>query len=165
MNGQQTAADNGPRFRRGDRVPAVALKTWSSDEPFDLRPSRGPRVFVTLHGPGCGDCLRYLEEIVTAREPVESWGGDVVVLSPAAADTDDAALTGSPFPVLKDPEQVLSIGRPAVVIADRWGEVYHASASEATHDPVAPEEVVEWVKFVAIQCPECEGPEGEWKTL
>jgi hypothetical protein len=164
MNDERTAAAPA-MFRRGDRVPSVTLSRWSSDEPFDLRPSRGPRVFIVLHDFDCGDCLRYVEAIASVREAVESWGGDVVVVSPRAAGTGEDPLSGIRLPVLSDPEQILSDGRPAVIVADRWGEVYHGNASEAAHDPVSPKEVVEWVKFVSIQCPECEGPEGEWRTL
>jgi hypothetical protein len=165
MKDEQTGGVAPARVAKGDRVPAVALRRWSSDEPFDLRPSRGPRVLVTLHGPGCGDCLRYLEEIAAVRGAVESWGGDIVAVSPPVDHDTGEEWRGIVLPVLKDPERVLSDGRPAVVIADEWGEVYFASGSAETHAPISPEEVVEWVKFVSIQCPECEGPEGEWRTL
>jgi hypothetical protein len=30
---------------------------------------------------------------------------------------------------------------------------------------IVADEVLERVKFVAMQCPECEGPEGEWRKL
>jgi hypothetical protein len=152
-------------LRKGDRVPAVRLRTWSSDEPFDLRPSRGPRVFVVVDNPCRDECVRYLHEIASEREAVQSWGGDIVVVSPRSAGSCGERLSATGLPVLKDPELVPGDGEPAIVVVDEWGEVYYASGSEATHDPVSPEEVVEWVKFVSIQCPECEGPEGEWRTL
>ena len=51
------------------------------------------------------------------------------------------------------------------MIADEWGEVYSVADAGAGHRfPGAPE-IIEWVRFLAIQCPECEGPEGEWKTV
>ena len=43
-----------------------------------------------------------------------------------------------------------------LVIADRWGEVAHAA--ELTSDPVgwpSIDDVVEWVEFVRMKCPEC----------
>jgi hypothetical protein len=46
---------------------------------------------------------------------------------------------------------------PAVIIADRWGEIIAVSCSDrmATLLPIA--EILEWLRFVAHACPECEG--------
>ena len=46
---------------------------------------------------------------------------------------------------------------PAVLVADRWGEVMTvALASEAASLP-APADLLEWVEYVESRCPECEG--------
>jgi hypothetical protein len=46
---------------------------------------------------------------------------------------------------------------PGILIADRWGEVVQVEA----HDDVAgfppPRELLEWLDYVRIRCPECEG--------
>lgn len=52
-----------------------------------------------------------------------------------------------------------------IVIADEWREIYFAAGAEVEHELPAPEEIVEWLRSISIQCPECEQPEGEWKTL
>ena len=45
-----------------------------------------------------------------------------------------------------------------MIIADQWGEVFLVEAGGAgVHGLPAAEEVVEWLRFVAIQCPECQG--------
>jgi peroxiredoxin len=46
---------------------------------------------------------------------------------------------------------------PAVLVADRWGEVVHAAAvSDPAHFP-APAELLEWLQYIQHRCPECEG--------
>jgi hypothetical protein len=54
-------------------------------------------------------------------------------------------------------EAVDGLPRPGVAIADRWGEiamVAEAAGVEGLPDPAA---LVEWLKYVEHQCPECEG--------
>jgi hypothetical protein len=62
--------------------------------------------------------------------------------------------------VLADPEGERPFGNAMVVIADEWGEVYFGADAGAGHEFPTPVEIAEWVRFLAIQCPECEGPEG-----
>lgn len=165
MTNQVGAVSADTPFRRGDRVPSATVTAQPGGERFELRPSRGPRVFVTLHGTDCHECVEYVKEIAAAREPVEAWGADLVIVSGEASSPADHFLRQLDLTVIEDPDHRLSRGRLEVIIADEWGEVHFASNGEGTHSPLPPEEVVEWVKFVAIQCPECEGPEGPWKDL
>jgi hypothetical protein len=46
---------------------------------------------------------------------------------------------------------------PGVVVADRWGEIYYVKAAEHASQLPAPEELLEWLLYVQIQCPECQG--------
>src|SRR5690606_20123855 len=117
-----------------------------------------------VHEPDCDECIAYAREIVAARVSIESWGADIVILSPLRIE-HDTVLAELGVPALEDLNHVVARGRLAVVIVDEWGEVYFANEPKGMHSTVATEEVVEWVKFVAIQCPECEGPEGEWRHL
>ena len=54
-------------------------------------------------------------------------------------------------------DQVPRMSAPAVVVADRWGEVVFSAATSDVADLPAPQELVEWVSYVMNQCPECEG--------
>ena len=54
-------------------------------------------------------------------------------------------------------DQVPGISTPAVVVADRWGEVVFAVETSDAADLPAPQELMEWVNYVMNQCPECEG--------
>lgn len=63
-----------------------------------------------------------------------------------------------PPPLLLDPEGALlgAIPEGGVLVADAFLEVYHLG-------PVRDEEeVLEWLRFVEAQCPECVLPEADW---
>ncbi len=65
-------------------------------------------------------------------------------------DPGDAALVVTADPIPRIPS-------PAVIVADRWGEVaFSAFASSAGELPDAGE-IVAWLHFVQMQCPECQG--------
>jgi hypothetical protein len=50
-----------------------------------------------------------------------------------------------------------SVPCPGVVVADRWGEVYFVQQAARASKLPSPEELIEWVRYVQIQCPECQG--------
>jgi hypothetical protein len=54
-------------------------------------------------------------------------------------------------------DQVPGISAPAVVVADRWGEIVFAVEKSYVADLPAPQELIEWLNYVRNQCPECEG--------
>lgn len=68
----------------------------------------------------------------------------------AAPGAPDAALVVTA-------DAVPSVPPPAVVVADRWGEVYFAAGGPTARELPAPAEIIEWVTFVAHECPECQG--------
>jgi hypothetical protein len=46
---------------------------------------------------------------------------------------------------------------PAVLLADRWGEVIHiTAASESARSPAA-DDLLPWLQYIQNRCPECEG--------
>jgi peroxiredoxin len=140
-------------------------------EPVALRGGRGPRILLLTHAPDCAACNRYLRGITRHAAEFSEWDGRLLVVVPGSAG-ESGALAGDNLPgarVLADPEQRLTrqlgLGGAAVVIADEWGEIYFAVDAGVEHELPAPVEILEWVRFVSIQCPECEQPEGEWRTL
>lgn len=48
---------------------------------------------------------------------------------------------------------------PAVFIADRYGEIYAEYHADGQHELPGIDEVLEWLSFINIQCPECGAPE------
>ena len=54
-------------------------------------------------------------------------------------------------------DRVGGVPSPSVVVADQWGEVAHVAHSSRVEDLPAPEDLVEWVRYLEYRCPECEG--------
>ena len=53
--------------------------------------------------------------------------------------------------------QIDGVPSPGVVVADRWGEVYYVQAADWASQLPAADELLEWLRYVQIQCPECQG--------
>lgn len=49
------------------------------------------------------------------------------------------------------------IPAPGVVVADRWGEVYYVASATRAFELPEPDELMEWVRYVRNECPECQG--------
>jgi hypothetical protein len=62
---------------------------------------------------------------------------------------------GEDAEVVVTSDAVEGMPRPGALVADRWGEIVFV----APIDPAAVdvEDLAEWVRFVQLQCPECEG--------
>lgn len=103
---------------------------------------RGVQLVVRLPE-GCPDCRRWLDQNREALlEAVHFWGGrlDVEAQPPGA-------------------------GRAAagwLAVLDEWDEVFHVAPLAAGRPFPTVETVAEWIRFVAIQCEECERPEWPW---
>jgi hypothetical protein len=54
-------------------------------------------------------------------------------------------------------DHVPGIQSPGVIVADRWGEVAHAATTSQVDDLTSPEELLEWLDYLDMRCPECEG--------
>jgi len=116
-----------------------------------------------------------LLRLTQAHHSLGVWAGRPLVIVPASVE-NAARLVGSvdgvPFPVLADPDgdvrRRLGVpaDRAALVIADRWGVVYNAVEADTARDLPPVDEVIEWVRYLATQCPECGVPDepgrGEW---
>lgn len=93
---------------------------------------------------------------------------NLVLLALSAAQVDradrriadlaaSAAAFGANTAVVITVDAVPGLTAPAIVVADRWGEIVYVSATAAAADlPPAPE-LVEWISYVETRCPECEG--------
>lgn len=126
-------------------LPAINFPAKDTGLPVEPRSGRGPLVLVVAHAEMCDACSSYERQLSAADSTIGEWGGRVVSVT--------------------DPEGKLLAHAPGVIIADEWGEIYFETEGGAEHALPDPDEVAEWVRFIAIQCPECEQPEGEWRTL
>jgi hypothetical protein len=54
-------------------------------------------------------------------------------------------------------ESVLDLPPAAVIIADRWGEIYFIRAGVSVADLPSVTEMMEWLRSIQHECPECQG--------
>lgn len=120
-------------------------------------------VLVLVHPEGCAGCSGYLADLARSHAEIEEWDGEVLVVSPDPPAEPDStvSLADHPFTRLHDPEgrlaTALRIEPPAIVVADQWGEIRLLEPAGPDHRFCAPSEIVDWMRFIAIECPECQG--------
>ncbi len=72
--------------------------------------------------------------------------------------TDAAARTsGDDTEWVITSDEVPGVGRPGIVVADKWGEVQFAQSAPTAAGLASGDELAEWLEFVRYQCPECQG--------
>jgi hypothetical protein len=83
------------------------------------------------------------------REAALQWASQLDARRP---EFEDAETT-----VVVTTEAVPGLSPPQVVVADRWGEILHLETPPAGDLSQFPhiDEVLSWVRFARIQCPEC----------
>lgn len=152
--------------------------------PFELPDARGRiirraafrgrvnLVLVFHHGPRCLPCRRYLAGLLKRLPEYAERHATVLAIGPEAADIQalrqrletPSALPG--FLALEDAShdtaRRLGLVAPAVVVADRPGEIWAAWAPEpaaspdAAHATLPPcDEVLAWLDLIEVQEPEC----------
>jgi len=147
------------KLATGGRLPDLALPSVDGRSTVPLKPGgRLNPVIVALHGGGCEPCRAYLRDLASTAAELREWDAHVVVV---AHDAEVAVDQNLPFPVVVDAERIFEtrtgIAGAAVVIADQWGEIAHVAEAAQDHDLPSAREIVEWVQYLAIQCPECQG--------
>ena len=153
------------RARPVERLPDLRLPSASGDAPVPLVPPGGRLmpVILAVHAGDCAACRAFARALAAADVELREWDGRVLIVVPGGVDEAVRFADGArlPFPVLADPERKLwarmGMEGAAVIIADPWGEVRMRHGAGAAHDLPSPAELVDWARFVAIQCPECEG--------
>ena len=124
-------------LQRGDLLPHFAVRTLDGDAmTYSTIWQRKNLVLIALPASDSDGAFRDYVSQVAAQGP---------------------ALTGDDTEWVITRDTVAGIPSPAVIVADRWGEIVHiATGSQAGELPRA-HELVEWVTYVRHQCPECEG--------
>jgi peroxiredoxin len=120
---------------------------------------------------GCQKCRDMLGELAQAYREVLSQEAEVLAVLPASPG-EAARLKQQlslPFPLLADEKGEVfrrygaadSNDKPsaAVVVADRFGEIYAFSLATAEHRLMPVKEIIDFFAFISIQCPECGAPE------
>jgi hypothetical protein len=125
-----------PMLERGDLVPHFEVKTIGG-ELFSYSTVWQRRNFVLLAIPMAesGAPGTYVSQLVGLRSEFTANHAECVVTR----------------------DRVPGIQSPAVVVADRWGEIVHVATASQVDELTSPEELLDWVDYVNRRCPECEG--------
>lgn len=151
------------RARPAERLPDLHLPSAHGGSPVPLVPpgGRGVPIILAMHSAGCAGCRSYAQTLAAAAAELREWDARVVIVVSDAVDQAARLGDGLPFPVVVDEACRLwtrmGMDGAAVLVADPWGEVRMRHDAGAGHDLPSPAELVDWARFVAIQCPECEG--------
>lgn len=153
------------RAKPVERLPDLRLPSASGGAPVPLVATGGRLVPVILaaHSAECDGCRAYAQALAAAQAELREWDARVVIVVPA--DVDQAARFADgidlPFLIVADAERKvctrMGMEGAAVIVSDQWGEVRTRHAAGAAHELPSVAEVVDWARFVAMQCPECEG--------
>jgi len=154
----------------GRLLPDATLPTASGTSmSLDWYSGRRNLVVVLLGAPAPDDeVARLLSQLAQGRAALRDEEAEVLVVAAGAAGDATGAPKG-PYTMLIDPDASFhrcmsamdSAGdiAPAVVITDRFREIYHTFRPPDPPWPPTVEEVVSWLVFMNIQCPECGAPE------
>lgn len=117
------------------------------------------------------EVARLLDALAAARTDVEAEDGKVLVVTAAHGPALPASWPW-PFPLLVDEggrlhERVGAVdgtgaSAPALFVTDHYREIYGAMRPGERMWPTTAREVIEWLVFASIQCPECNVPESDW---
>lgn len=156
-------ASTGKLIQAGAILPRFDL-TGADGTRATLLPSSQALLLVFVHSGPCSRCVSYLNEISGTVEDLRSWGTRLVGVVP---ESEDAA--PGPFPVLRDEgdegRRRLGVGaaEAAVILTDRWGEVFEVAAYGSDHGLPLPRQLIESAKIVDLTCGECNVPGPEWR--
>ncbi|MCS6954050.1 MAG: hypothetical protein RMK57_15795 [Bryobacterales bacterium] len=140
------------KLRRGDFLPDLTLPSIGDRAAVALRPTLGRTTVLFVPDlEGCPPCQRYLDELVALAEEFAVWEARllVAVRPPLAYRLPHFAI-----PVQDADERFAGAHLPAVLVADRYGQLWDAVSAGASHRFPPSRDLAEWVKYLATLCPE-----------
>lgn len=131
-------------------LPDADLTPVSGDSPVQLRPVRSETTVILLpHAFECAECERYGMELDALAAEFREWDARLLVIAAAP----DGWLQRLSFAKAAIQEREAA-SEAAVLVADRYGQVFHTSRSGKEHAFPFPPEIVEWLKYLGTLCPE-----------
>jgi hypothetical protein len=130
------SSSHSARLQRGDPVPHFRVGTIDGRRiEYSTIWQRRNLVLVALTEPQSAPSRTYVSQLEAGWSAFQSHETECVITC----------------------DIVAGAASPAVLIADRWGEiVYVANRSSVAELPPLPE-ILEWVAHLQTRCPECEG--------
>ena len=142
--------------------------------PSTLGESLGPKgfwqrknlVLAFFHQAHCRTCKGVLELLRQNASCIMDMNAEILAIIPGdrrAAEELHAEMK-LPFPFLFDLDDrvaTLNLGgdslrRPAVLVADRFGAIWHRNWPKEEDGSIKIEDSLNWLEFIEIQCPECD---------
>jgi len=156
--------------RRGEMFPGVTLSVLDGS-PVELERYRGRNNLVLIFAGdalGAGPTSALLEDLVARSAELAAEVTQVLVVVDSRAAVAPQGDPG-PFPILVDSDAHLhrrvgatdAAGQPApaLFVTDRFREIYATYGSAEGSALPSAQEVMDWLGFINIQCPECGVPE------
>lgn len=163
-----TPPDGGVRQDAGCRV--VAGPEGRMVGPFTLPAADGQQirfrdyrqrrnlVVIFHHGRSCAACRRLLQHVAAHHSQFQAQQATVLAIGPdqGARAQELIGELHEAMPVLIDPTGRTAARAgfqvPALLVADRWGEIWAAWEGGATHTLPEVEELEEWLTVVQCDC-------------
>ena len=165
-----TAGARGPCLSVGDVVPTGSVRAADGKTILLRQSPHRAIILVFVHPGGCHDCRAYISGLDEQAARFRRWSAAVVIL--VDESSDDALTDSVGGRVVVDDTMRARCGIPddhvAVVVVDRHGQVWESATEQDHRQLPAAEELEQDVRFIAIQCPECDVPDvpglGEWEA-
>jgi hypothetical protein len=104
--------------------------------------TRDAIVLAVLHGEAASHARATVDPLESAAPQFRQWDGRLAVSGGREAAPGDATVPAGVGEV------------PAIIVADRFGQIYHSEYGGADHALSEPRELESWLRFIGTQCPE-----------
>ena len=149
---------------RGARLPALILAQPKGDHLRLDAPELGSPAMLFVRDRALEVARPYINGWETRLAELKGWYGRPLLVTEER--TPDTPIPAALATAQQWQELGIEPDASALIIADRWGLVYASQQTTTFRDLPSAEEVEEWLRFLATQCPECGVPDepgyGEW---
>lgn len=146
------------------KLPWVALRRLAGEGEENLRrQERFGRIVFFPHSLGCAGCREYADVLAREAGAFAHWDGRPVLVAPSGDEAEARVLAHSAatLGVLADlagdvarSRAGVPPGSAAVLVADRFGDVWYGGDAGAGHALPDARELEEWLKYLGTMCPE-----------
>jgi hypothetical protein len=143
----------------GRRLSPFALRT-ATGRAVHLREYRQRHNLVLFfhHGMACAACRTFLQALDSQAPAYRQVEAVVLAIGPQDGEPP-LPLNVSDVVLLSDATDKTAgqhgLSVPALIIADRFGDIWAAWEGEARHALPDTTTIADWLAFIDIQCPEC----------
>lgn len=152
-----------PPLAVGRRLPPLRSHAASGEEVLWRDPVRGSLTAVFLGSDDREGDREYLQALAAAVPDFKAWDGRLIVVMPGG-EAEGARRGADSLTLVTETNGEaehcgVRDGEDAVIIADRWGQIYHIARGEGADALPNTSQIEEWFRFIDTQCPECGVPD------